>query len=104
MSGLKSAWEISLEKSNKLNPELKNRKKLTKEQKEEIAEIRKETKASIADKDVTLDYKIKKLADRVPPESLQSEIEKLKEEFKKDKEEMEAEMEKKIEAIYQQNT
>jgi hypothetical protein len=104
MSGLKSAWEISLEKSNELNPELKNRKKLTKEQKAEIAEIRKDGKATIADKDVTLDFKIKKLPDRVPPESLPGEINLLKEEFLKEKEEIEAEMEKKIEAIYQQST
>jgi dGTP triphosphohydrolase len=103
VSGLKSAWEISLEKSDKLNPELKNRKKLTKEQKAEIAEIRTETKAAIADKDVSLDYKIKKLADRVPPESLESEKETLKKEFNDIKEKLEEEMEKKIEAIYQQN-
>lgn len=103
MSGLKSAWEISLEKSDKLNPELKNRKKLTKEQKAEIAEIRKETKAAIADKDISLDYKIKKLIDRVPPESLEAEKETLKKEFNDIKEQLEQEMEKKIEAIYQQN-
>ena len=37
MSGLKSAWELSLERSNKLVPELKSQKKLTKKQKQEIA-------------------------------------------------------------------
>ena len=54
MSGLKSAWELSLERSEKLVPELKNKKKITKKQKEKIAEIRKEYKAKIADKDVML--------------------------------------------------
>ena len=33
MSGLKSAWEISLEKSDKLVPEVKKQKKLTAKQK-----------------------------------------------------------------------
>ncbi len=103
MSGLKSAWEISLEKSDKLNPELKNRKKLTKAQKAEIAEIRKETKAAIADKDISLDYKIKKLVDRVPPERIENEKETLKQEFNDIKEKLEKEMEEKIEAVYQQN-
>ena len=42
MSGLKSAWELSLERSEKLVPELKNKKKITKKQKEKIDEIRKE--------------------------------------------------------------
>ena len=37
--------------------ELKNRKKLTKEQKAEIAEIRTEAKVAIADKDVSLEQK-----------------------------------------------
>ena len=47
MSGLKNSWEISLEKSNKMNPELKSQKKLTSKQKKEIAEIRKEYEARI---------------------------------------------------------
>ena len=34
MSGLKSAWELSLERSEKLVPELKTKKKITKKQKE----------------------------------------------------------------------
>ena len=100
VSGLKSSWEISLEKSDKQIPELKNRKKLTQEEKNEIAEIRKETKAVIADKDVSLNYKIKKLVDRVSPERLDSEREILKKEFNDIKESLEREMEEKIEAIY----
>ena len=40
MSGLKSSWELSLERSDDLVPELKTKKKLTKKQKEQIAEIR----------------------------------------------------------------
>ena len=36
MSGLKSAWELSLERSEKLVPELKNKKKITKRQRSVI--------------------------------------------------------------------
>ena len=47
MSGLKSAWELSLERSDKLAPELKSQKKLTKKQKQDISDIRKEYTAKI---------------------------------------------------------
>ncbi len=102
MSGLKSAWEISLEKSNKLVPEAKNQKKLTQKQKDQIKEIRKEFKAKIADKDVTLQHKLKHLEDRVRPEELFEASEKLKEEFVKEKELLESEMDKEIEAVREQ--
>ncbi|MDE0848797.1 MAG: hypothetical protein OSA44_08330, partial [Nitrospinaceae bacterium] len=68
MSGLKSAWELSLERSNKLVPELKSQKKLTKKQKQKIAEVRNEYSAKIADLDVTSQDKIRKFSDGVPPE------------------------------------
>jgi hypothetical protein len=101
MSGLKSAWEISMEKSDKLVPEVKKQKKLTPKQKENIAEIRKEFKAKIADKDVTLQHKLNHLAERTPPEQLAMESEKLKQEFVEEKEQLEKEMEAQIETIRQ---
>lgn len=99
MSGLKSAWEISLEKSNEMNPELKTKKKLGGKQKKEIAEIRKEFEVRIADKEVTLDHKIKKLVDRIPPEQLDAETEEIKNQFAEEKQQLEKEMEEKISAI-----
>jgi len=99
MSDLKSAWEISLEKSDKLVSGGKKRKKLTAKQKEQIAEIRKECKANIADKDITLQHKVKQLEERTPPELLHSESETLKQEFAEEKERLEKEMEAEIEAI-----
>ena len=99
MSGLKSAWEISMEKSDKLVPEVKKQKKLTARQKEHIAEIRKEFKAKIADKDVTLQHKLNHLAERTRPEDLAIESEKLKQEFSEEKEQLEKEMEAQVEAI-----
>ncbi len=101
MSDLKSAWEISMEKSDKLVPGVKNQKKLTAKQKENIAEIRKEFKAKIADKDVTLQHKLNHLAERIPPEQLEMESEKLKQEFVEEKDQLEKEMEIQIEAIRQ---
>ena len=99
MSGLKSSWEISMEKSDKLVPEVKKQKKLTAKQKEHIAEIRREFKAKIADKDVTFQHKLNHLAERTPPEQLEMESEKLKQEFAEEKEQLEKEMETQVEAI-----
>ena len=99
MSGLKSAWELSLERSDKLVPELKNAKKITKEQKEKISEIRKEYKAKIADKDVMLQDNLRKLHDRTPPEEIQLAVEELQNKFIEEKKAFEEEMEKKIKSV-----
>ena len=99
MSGLKSAWELSLERSEKLVPELKTKKKITKKQKEKISEIRKEYKAKIADKDVMLQDSLSKLHDRIPPEEIQIVMEELRNKFVEEKKAFEEEMEKKIESV-----
>lgn len=101
MSGLKSAWELSLEKSDKLVPELKKQVKLTGKQKSRIGEIRKEYRARVADKDITLQYDIKTLADRVSPEGLGLEADELKKRFAEEKQLLEKEMENKIEEVKQ---
>jgi len=98
MSGLKSAWELSLERSEKLVPELKNKKKITKKQKAKISDIRKEYKAKIADKDVMLQDKLRKLHDRIPPDEIQHVMEELQREFAEEKKAFEEEMEKEIES------
>ncbi|QPJ63479.1 MAG: hypothetical protein G3M70_16995 [Candidatus Nitronauta litoralis] len=101
MSGLKSAWELSLEKSNELVPEMKKKKKLSDAEKKEIAEIRTEYKAQIADRDVTMQHKLKHLEDRVRPEELAEAAEKIQQGFIEEKEKLEKEMEEKINAIHQ---
>ncbi len=103
MSGLKSAWERSLERSNKMVPELKKQKKLTKKQKEEIAEVRREYRARIADKDVTLQDKINKLGDRIPPEEISAALDEMKQKFAEEKKALEDEMESKIESVRSQS-
>ena len=99
MSGLKSSWELSLERSDDLVPELKSKKKLTKQQKDQIAEIRKDFVAQIADRDVTMQDKVRKLSDRVPPEEVAEAKVKLEAQFRDDKQSLEEEMEKEIESI-----
>ena len=99
MSGLKSAWELSLEKSEKLVPELKNKKKITKQQKERINDIRKEYIAKIADKDVMMQDKLGKLNDRIPPDEITYAMEALQKEFAEEKKILEEKMEKEIESV-----
>ena len=99
MSGLKSSWELSLERSDDLVPELKSKKKLTKKQKEQIAEIRKEYAAKTADRDVTMQDKIRKLPDRVPPEEIAEAKINLETQFREEKASLAKEMEKEIESI-----
>ncbi len=99
MSGQKSSWELSLERSDDLVPELKSKKKLTKKQKEQIAEIRKDYTAQIADRDVTMQDKVRKLSDRVPPEEVAGAKMKLEAQFRDDKQSLEEAMEKEIESI-----
>jgi hypothetical protein len=99
MSGLKSSWELSLERSDDLVPELKSKKKLTKKQKDQIAEIRKDFTAQIADRDVTMQDKVRKLSDRVPPEEVADAKMKLEAQFRDNKQSLEEEMEKEIESI-----
>ena len=99
MSGLKSAWELSLERSEKLVPELKNKKKITKQQKEKISDIRKEYKAKIADKDVMMQDKLRKLDDRIPPEEMKYAMEELQKKFAEEKNALEEKMEKEIESV-----
>lgn len=102
MSDLKSAWEISLQKSDKLNPELK-KKKLTQKQKTAIGEIRKEYQAKIADKDLTLQHQIKQLADKVSPQEVELGAEGAKRAFAEGKRLLEEEMERKVEEIRNRN-
>jgi hypothetical protein len=101
VSGLKSAWELSLEKSDKLVPELKSKKKLSEQKKKEINGIRKEYKAKIADKDVTVQDRLNKLSQRTPPEEMESVAEELLRQFSEDKKALEEEMESKVEAVRQ---
>ena len=99
MSGLKSSWELSLERSEDLVPELQPKQTLTKKEKVQIAEVRINNTAQIADRDVTMQDKVRKLSDRVPPEEVADAKMKLEAQFRDDKQSLEEEMEKEIESI-----
>ena len=99
MSGLKSVRELSLERSEKLVPELKNKKKITKQQKERINDIRKEYIAKIADKDVMMQDKLGKFNDRIPPDEIKYAMEALQKEFAEEKKILEEKMEREIESV-----
>ena len=99
MSDLKSSWELSLERSEKLVPELKNKKKITKQQKEKINDIRREYQAKIADKDVMMQDKLIKLHDRIPPDEIEYATVELQKEFADEKKAFEEKMEEEIESI-----
>lgn len=101
MSGLKSAWELSMEKSDKMIPGLKKKKKLTNAEKKEINALRQDYQARIADREVMLNHQLQKLAERTPPQDLETAAEQLKREFAEEKERLEKEMESKIEAIHE---
>ena len=103
MSGLKSAWELSLEKSDKLVPELKGKKKLNEQKKKQINEIRKEYKAKIADKDVTVQDRLNKLSQRTPPEEMEIVAEELLRQFADEKKALEEQMESEVEAVRQRS-
>ena len=90
---------MSLERSDDLVPELKSKKKLTKKQKEQIAEIRKEYAAKTADRDITMQDKVRKLPDRVPPEEIAEAKINLENQFRDEKASLAKEMEKEIESI-----
>jgi hypothetical protein len=96
MSGLKSALELSLERSDKMAPELKKQKKLTKKQKQEIAEIRNEYAAKIADRDVMFQDKMSKLPDQIPPEEIEAVKAELEKQFCSEKKALEDEMEEEV--------
>ena len=99
MSGLKSSWELSLERSEKLVPELKNKKKITEQQKKKINDIRREYQAKIADKDVMMQDKLIKLHDRIPPDEIEYATVELQKEFADEKKAFEEKMEEEIESI-----
>lgn len=88
---MKSAYELAMERLNKADPQ--SSKKLTKEQKERIAEIDKIYRAKIAEKEIALEPKIQatrfageaETADQLQAE-LRKETQNLKDQMEREKE------------------
>ena len=92
---LKSAWELALEKLNEQGDTVVQ--KLTLEQKESIAEIRKIYRAKIANAEITAQTCIKKALEAGAPD----EIEKVRQQTLSEKRRLNREMEKKVNKIRQ---
>ncbi len=88
---MKSALEIAMEKSNKM--EGRSRKGLNDEQKKKIAERRSIAKAKVAEAEIMMNSRIAKVLGE--PESVQL----LREGFAQEKEKIEAKAEKDVEKI-----
>lgn len=99
MGDIKSALDIAMEKAEKMAGESgEKNKRLTKGQKEEIAEIRKIYDAKSAEREIMLQSKIEKAAISNPDDAL-SQIEELKRELNEEKKALLDERDKKIEKI-----
>ena len=92
---LKSAWELALEKLNEQSDTAVQR--LTLEQKEAIAEIRRKYQAKIADAEITVQMQIKKALEAGAPD----EVEKLYKQTLIEKQRLNRKMEKEVHRIRQ---
>ena len=95
---LKSAWEIALEKAAGLNTDV-SAPKLSPEQREKISNIEKEHQIKIAEKEIMLQAKLKKLASEYSPAELQQQAMVLSQNFVQEKNSLEEEKGQKIELI-----
>lgn len=99
MGEIKSALDIAMEKAEKITGESgKKNVRLTKGQKEEIAEIRKIYGAKSAEREIMFQGTIEKAAISNPDDA-PSQIEELKRAFNEEKKALFDERDKKIEAI-----
>ncbi len=92
---LKSAWELALEKLD-ADPDTAARK-LTEEQKAEIAELRRQLQAKIAETEIALQSSIRTAVERGD----YSEVENIREKLGAEKKRLNAEWERKIEKVRQ---
>ncbi len=90
---LKSAWELALEKLD-ADPDTAARK-LSDEQKAEIAELRRQLQAKIAEAEISLQSSIRAAVERGD----YSEIENMREKLSAEKQRLNSEWERKIEKV-----
>ncbi len=99
MGEIKSALDIAMKKAEKMTGESgKKHARLTRGQKEEIAETRKLYSAKLAEREIMLQSKVEKAIIRNPDDAL-SQIGELKKEFNEEKKALFDERDKKIEEI-----
>lgn len=96
MAGMKSALELALEK---LNAKKTGEPALTDAQRQEIADLRKQYEAKIAEKEIMLQSEIRQLMQRRPPQEAMAAAQELREKFQHTKKALQEEMEAKITAV-----
>ncbi len=100
MGELKSAYELAMERLRAKDAEAGEAERpLSDEQKERIAEIRRETRAKLAERDIMLQSKLQRLAERTRPEELPAARQKLEEEHAAERRRLEEEEQGAIRAV-----
>jgi hypothetical protein len=98
MAGMKSAVELAMEKLGKLQAKDASTP-LTDEQRQEIAALRQQHEAKIAEKEIMLQAEIRRLVQRQPPPEAAATARELQEKFQDAKKALQQELEEKIAAV-----
>src|SRR5215467_12856098 len=96
MAGMKSALELAMEKIKAQQAQAETAVSLTDAQRQEIAELRKQYDAKIAEKDIMLQAEIRQLMQRRPPQEAMVAAQELREKFQQTKKALQEELEAKI--------
>lgn len=98
MAEMKSAVELAMEKLGKLQA-TEASTPLTDEQRQEIAALRQQYEAKIAEKEIMLQADIRRLAQRHPPPEVAAAARELQEKFQDTRKAFQQELEEKIAAV-----
>lgn len=99
---MKSAIDLAMEKMKKMNGD-EETVSLTEEQKQKIAETKKECEAKIAEKEIMVKDRMKELPEGAEPAEIQEYISLMQKELAEEKARLEEEKNKKIEKIRKQS-
>jgi hypothetical protein len=99
MAGMKSALELAMEKINTQQAQAETAVSLTDAQRQEIAELRKQYDAKIAEKDIMLQAEIRQLMQRRPPQEAMVAAQELRERFQQTKKALQEELEAKLATV-----
>jgi|GEM_PF-732962 len=99
---MKSAIDLAMEKMKKMNGD-EEAVSLTEEQKQKIAETRKEYEAKIAEKEIMVKDRLKELPEGAEPAEIQEYVSLMQKELAEERARLEEEKNKKIEKIRKQS-
>jgi hypothetical protein len=98
MAGMKSAVELAMERLGKLQPK-EAATPLTDAQRQEIADLRKQYEAKIAEKEIMMQAEMRQLVQRHPPHEAAAVAKEIQEKFHEAKKALQQELEEKIAAV-----